>query len=140
MALKMADLQEFLNTYLIENEYPIILGPNWVDMPDVVVMITRTGGRGTVIFEGAYEEDGFQIRVRGPQNDYATVEALALSIDSILLFTDWNTSPINSAIGSQPFLSIYRTGSSPTPEPWDDASRTTFTCNYGIQYGSGEAG
>lgn len=92
--------------------------------PDTMCIITLSGGPG-LDSEELFDQVGVQIRAIGPQQDYASAEALAQAIDKALVSID-----TSQAINGKHTLSIIRSGGAPSLLLIDDGDRYHFTCNY----------
>ncbi len=95
------------------------------DLLDRVGIVTPTAGPG-LFLEGAADTSGFQLRIRGAQNNPHDAETTALDADRRIL-----TARTPVLVGSTRLLSVTRAGGRPTslPSP-DTAGRTEFTCTY----------
>jgi hypothetical protein len=109
-----------------ETGVPLFPGPYIQKMPDRIVTLTGTPGPGFVL-ESAADAQAFQARVRGPQNDQDAAEALALSLDSLIL-----NAPFPAIAGARTLMFCKRLGGQPIPlaAAPDQAERYEFICSY----------
>jgi len=100
-------------------------GPDVPDMPDRVVVVTATSGAGEAM-DGLMERPGFQLRVRGLQNDDNDAASLALRLDKHLRFATPAT------VAGVRVKAVQRLGDRPTllGGVGDDAGRSTYTSTY----------
>jgi hypothetical protein len=110
-----------------ETGSPILNGPYVPPEPDRCVIATPTPGPG-YMNEGATDVGGFQLRVRGSQNDPDAAEADAFAIDALIFAASF---PVTLPSG-QVITRIGRMGGPPVPLSGtpDDGDRTEFTCSY----------
>jgi len=101
----------------------VFIGPYVPDEPALALIVTLNGGLEPRA-EGAIDVPGFQVRMRGEPEDYASAEALARAVDVALM----SASMVD--IGDTTVLAFSRTGGPPDPDPPDNGDRTTFVCNY----------
>jgi hypothetical protein len=95
-------------------------------MPDRIGVVTPTSGPGQSL-EGAADTAGFQLRVRGAQNNPGDAEALAYDADSRIL-----TAAFPATIGPVRLVAVRRSGGRPTPlsATPDNGGRTEMVCTY----------
>lgn len=99
-------------------------------MPGRCVVLTLSGGPGTITEEGLFEGLGFQARCIGEQMSYLSAEMLAFQIDRLLKAVRTRN------VGDVRVLSIARVGSPPSPLMVDDADRHHFVASYVATVGS----
>lgn len=126
--MRIQAIVDWLQTQRPDYEYTT--GPKVPETPDRLVIITRTGG-GPLMFDGAIDEPGFQVRVRGEQFDGNSAEDTAIDLDTLIIGSQMFDLPDGT-----PVLEIIRSGSTPEAVLVDDADRTTYTCNYVARVGS----
>lgn len=115
-----------------ETAWPIIPGPEMLDAPERLLMITGTGGPGYVTEEGGCDAVSFQARLRGASNDPTGAEAQIKLLDSMILGASFPVTVDGVTISS-----VHREGSPPVPLPLDPADRRfEYTANYIIVLGS----
>lgn len=98
------------------------------DVPDSMVVVTRTGGPGESL-EGAIDDVSFQLRCIGAQNDALSAETMAWDID-FMLCPPPPLSLLAGLIGAQYVTKVQRVGAPPTFFLLDIAGRTHLTGNY----------
>lgn len=96
------------------------------DLLDRVGVVTPTSGPG-LILQGIGDVTGFQLRVRGDQNNPGAAQRLALDADRRIL-----AAPTPVTVGRTRLQWVTRAGGRPTPlSPTpDDGGRSEYTCNY----------
>jgi hypothetical protein len=100
-------------------------GQAWVEiLPDQAVLLTLMGG-GPELFERTFDTPSVQLLSRGGQMDPTSAEALAWSIDNLLLGA---VPPID--IGSTRVIAIERVGGPPRFVQYDAARRRIFSATY----------
>lgn len=106
---------------------PLYDGAGYVpDMPDEIGVVTPVSGAGLQL-DGIADTPGFQLRVRGAQNDPGSAERLALEADRRIL-----AAPTPVMVGTTRLVSVTRQGGRPapmSPRP-DDGGRTEYVCTY----------
>ncbi len=109
-----------------ESGSPILAGPYVPDEPDRCVIATPTPGPGYML-EGATDASGFQLRVRGGQNDPAGAEADAYALDSLILGASFP-----AVISGRVIVHVHRLGGTPSPlaSGPDDGDRSEFVTGY----------
>lgn len=117
----------------LPRKLPVVEGPKMPETLHRVCVVTRAGGTG-LQYEGAYDSQVFQVRVRGASaapsgSDTSEAEGLAWLVDAALLSATMPT------IGEVPTLGFNRSGGPPTPEE-DAGNRTVMICNYVISAAS----
>jgi hypothetical protein len=129
--LPTADLIEWLASLgwdtAQETGSPILPGPYVPDEPDRVILATPTPGPGFTN-EGATDVSGFQLRVRGGQNDQPSAERDALAIDALIFAANFPVTLPSGRVISR----IGRTGGTPSPLSGtpDDGDRYEYICSY----------
>lgn len=106
-------------------------GPELPNTPSKHFVLSWLAGTGLTV-ENMFDVRGFQLRVVGEQNDYASAEALAWQLDHAIVGAVY---PVT--IGGMRVLSIGRTGGGPEPMPEDDADRTPFVASYLFEEATG---
>src|SRR5208282_1442129 len=101
-----------------ETGYPLYPGPEIIDEPDRAVFITPVAGPGYVTEEAGLDNWGFQLRVRGAQDDPLGPELAAQQLDWIILGASYPAQADGVSIQV-----AYRPGSPPVPLPLDPADR-----------------
>jgi len=96
-------------------------------VPGAMVILTIGAGAG-MDSELLFDRPAVQVRVIGPQQDYAGAETLAQMIDKLM--GDLGGATASRTINGKRILSIVRAGGAPTLLPQDDGDRYHFTCNY----------
>ena len=96
------------------------------DMPDRIGVVTPTSGPGQSL-EGAADTVGFQVRIRGAQNNPGDAETLAYDADGRILGAQFP-----ATIGPVRLTAVRRSGGRPTPlsATPDDGGRTEMVCTY----------
>lgn len=131
MPLPTSDLIQWLTNLgwdaTQETGSPVLPGPYVPDEPDRCVIATPTPGPGFVL-EAAADAGGFQLRVRGGQNDQPGAEADAFAIDALILGASF---PAVTSSG-QVIVHIHRLGGTPSPLSGtpDDGDRYEFVSQY----------
>lgn len=97
--------------------------------PDLVCVVTRTGGPGTSL-NGVLDNVSFQLRFRGKQNDPGSCEDMAWTADFILAPPPLEAPLAGGMIGSQYVVQVMRVGGAPSFLLFDSARRTHMTGNY----------
>ncbi len=93
-----------------------------------VIFITVTPGPGTVR-EDTADIVGFNVQVKGGENNYEDAEDIALEVDSIIL--ERGAGMVPTEIGGVVIYAIGRTGGGPQQvQIPDTANRFTFSGNY----------
>lgn len=108
---------------------PVFVGPYIPEVPDLLFVVTPTGGAGETL-EGAADVSGFQLYTRGGQGEgqTATGQRLALRADRLIRFAPF---PMTVADGGLRLLRVQRAGGVPAALATDDdADRVSFTCHY----------
>lgn len=106
--------------------YPIVVGPYVPPEPDRLLIITNAGGPGYTTEEAATDAGTFQARLRSTPDNVLAAEADAEALDSLILGASFPAS-----IDGRVIVMVYRTGSGPTPIPYDQTDRRfELTCNY----------
>jgi hypothetical protein len=112
--------------------YPVFPGPYVPDEPERAVIITGGGGPGFTTEEPASDASAFQIRVRGPADSPLEAEEQAQLMDRLITRALF---PVQ--VDGVWLLAANRSGSGPSPLPFDPADRRTeFTCNYVLVTGA----
>lgn len=95
-------------------------------MPDRIGVVTPTSGPGQTL-EGLADTTGFQLRVRGAQNNPGDAESTAYDADSRIL-----TSQFPTTVGPVRLVAVRRSGGRPTPlsATPDNGGRTEMVCTY----------
>lgn len=124
-------LQDRIDSYLVVTSGPE-LPPS---MPNRCVVMTLTGGPGTLTEEGAFEQISFQVRCIGEQNDYDSAEGLAFAVDRLFRAVPTQTIPVADADPVR-LLSLVRSGPPPSALMVDDADRHHFVASYIATVGS----
>lgn len=108
----------------LQNEVGVIApGPDDPETSGSFIKITRTGGTGLEA-EGILDLIEFQFDCVGLQYDYDSAESLALEVDRLVLGI------LGRTIGGVRVVSVWRSGSPPTPLEVDEAQRHHFACSY----------
>ena len=116
-----------------ETGFPLYPGPEILMSPDKAVFITPTPGPGYVTEEAGLDAWGFQVRLRGPDNDPLTADLAVQQLDSLIL-----NGPYPTAVDGIQIAFAGRAGSSPSPLPQSpDDQRFEWTCTYIITTGGG---
>lgn len=107
-------------------------------MPGKCVVLTLTGGPGTLTEEGAFTAVSFQVRSIGEQNDPDSAEKLAWDLDRLFRAVPTQTVqvPADPAPVLVRLMSVARSGSPPSPLMVDDADRHHFVASYIATVGS----
>jgi hypothetical protein len=101
-------------------------GPYIPDMPDRVGVVTPTAGAGETM-DGIGDTPGFQLLVRGEQNQPSSGLRLALQADRLIRFSPF---PLTVPCGLR-LLRVVRSGGGPAVLAMDDdADRVSATCTY----------
>jgi hypothetical protein len=106
---------------------PVINGAGTIpDMPDRICVVTPIPGVGLAL-EGVADTPGFQVRMRGSQNQPDDAENLALDADRRIL-----GAALPAAVGTTHLVWVTRSGGRPAPlsAAPDDGGRTEFVCTY----------
>lgn len=95
-------------------------------MPDRIAVVTPTSGPGQTL-EGAADTIGFQLRIRGAQNNPGDAETLAYDADTRIL-----TAACPTTVGPVRLVIVRRSGGRPTPlsATPDTGGRTEMVCTY----------
>lgn len=96
------------------------------DMPDRIGVVTPTSGPGWTL-EGAADTSGFQLRIRGGQNNPDDAEQLAYDADARILGAQFPTT-----VGPVRLVIVRRSGGRPAPlsATPDNGGRTELVCTY----------
>lgn len=131
MPLPTASLIKWLTTDLgwdatQETGAPIVPGPYILPMPDRLVTVTATPGPGYTL-EAAADAQAFQARVRGPQNDQAAAEALAFTLDALIL-----NASFPAIVDGRVIIHCHRLGGTPSPlaATPDSGERSEYVTSY----------
>ena len=109
-----------------ESGYPLYPGPEILDEPDQLVTITPVTGPGYVTEEAGLDSWGFQVRVRGAQDDPLGPELAAQQLDWMILGASYP-----SQVDGVNIQVAYRSGPPPVPLPLDPSDRRfEYSCTY----------
>lgn len=113
-----------------ETGYPFFPGPEILDAPDRMVTLTPTTGPGWVTEEGAQDAWGFQVRVRGADDDPLGPQLAAQQLD-VLIFNGPYPVTVDGVV-----ISTVTRNSPPIPLPiLPPDRRFEYTCTYLITTG-----
>ena len=115
-----------------ESGYPVLHGPEILDMPERALFVTPTPGPGWVTEEAALDTWGFQARLRGPQDDPDTPQLMMQRLDVMIL----NGGQRRAVVDGVQIFMVTRSGGTPTPLPLDPQDRRfEYVCTYLITTG-----
>ena len=116
-----------------ETGYPLFTGPELLDAPDRLVVLTPAGGPGWVTEEAALDAWSLQARVRGAEDDPDGAELAAQLLDWYVL-----TARYPQVVDGIVISAANRAGGPPTALPLDPSDRRfEYTCTYILTTGGG---